>query len=324
MKVSSPNLPVQSITNKIKRKNVLFTHKLQRREGVWNKSQKSLLIDSLLRGYLINPTYTVIEGGKQYVIDGVQRLYSIYDFVSDGFNLSKTLEPVIVDGESYEIAGKRFSKLDERIQDVLMSAQLQVCEISEYTDKDVREMFRRLNSGKPLNTAQKMTPDMSDELSDAVSSIISHPFFAKVLTNAQLKSSVDLSIAMEILMLSEMSNEYDFGSFRKEDREKFIQYYNDKVNIEKVNTIKQALDKFNESFSEDIKINKTTISFICYAGYRIIRDKKSFSKLLDVVNTFLENYDFNEEYKSFIQQGTSSSESVKNRLNYWRNIIRTL
>ena len=72
MKISTPNKPVQTITNKIKRGNILFTHKLQRREGVWNSSQKSLLIDSLLRGYLINPTYTVIEDGKQYVIDGVQ------------------------------------------------------------------------------------------------------------------------------------------------------------------------------------------------------------------------------------------------------------
>ena len=52
MKISTPNKPVQTITNKIKRGNISFTHKLQRREGVWNNSQKSLLIDSLLRGYL--------------------------------------------------------------------------------------------------------------------------------------------------------------------------------------------------------------------------------------------------------------------------------
>lgn len=324
MKVSSPNKPVQTITNKIKREQILFTHKLQRPEGVWNNNQKSLLIDSLLRGYLINPTYTVLENGKQYVIDGVQRLYSVYTFINDGYKLSKNLEPIIIDDETYEIAGKKYSKLDEKVRDELCSAQLQVCEISDYTDKDVREMFRRLNSGKPLNTAQKMTPDMSDELSDVVSNIVSHPFFKKVLTPAQLKSSVDLSVAMEILMLSEISNEYDFGSFRRDDREKFIQYYNDKVDMEKIDLIKQGLDKLNESFGEEIKINKTTISFICYGAYRIIKDKKSFTKFMESVNNFLENYDSNEDYKNFTQQGTSSSESVKGRLEYWRNIIREL
>lgn len=324
MKVSSPNKPVQTIANKIKRGNILFTHKLQRPEGVWNNQQKSLLVDSLLRGYLINPTYTVLEDGKQYVIDGVQRLYSVYTFINDGYKLSKNLESITIDEETYEIAGKKFSKLDEKVQDELMSAQLQVCEISDYTDKDVREMFRRLNSGKPLNTAQKMTPDMSDELSDAVLNIVSHPFFKKVLTPAQLKSSVDLSIAIEILMLSEISNEYDFGSFRRDDREKFIQYYNDKVDMEKIDLIKQGLDKLDESFGEEIKINKTTISFICYGAYRIIKDNKSFEKFMESVNNFLENYDSNDEYKAFTQQGTSSAESVKGRLEYWRNIIREL
>lgn len=324
MKVSSPNKPVQTITNKIKREQILFTHKLQRPEGVWNNNQKSLLIDSLLRGYLINPTYTVLENGKQYVIDGVQRLYSIYTFINDGYRLSKNLEPIVIDEETYEIAGKKFSKLDEKVRDELSAAQLQVCEISDYTDKDVREMFRRLNSGKPLNTTQKMTPDMSDELSDAVLSIVLHPFFQKALTPAQLKSSVDLSIAIEILMLSEISDKYDFGSFRKDDRQKFIQYYNERVDLEKIELIKQGLDRLDESIPEDVKINKTTISFICYGAYRIIKDNKSFEKFMESVNNFLENYDSNDEYKAFTQQGTSSSESVKGRLEYWRNIIREL
>lgn len=324
MKVSSPNKPVQTITNKIKREQILFTHKLQRPEGVWNNNQKSLLIDSLLRGYLINPTYTVLENGKQYVIDGVQRLYSIYTFINDGYRLSKNLEPIVIDEETYEIAGKKFSKLDEKVRDELSAAQLQVCEISDYTDKDVREMFRRLNSGKPLNTTQKMTPDMSDELSDAVLSIVLHPFFQKALTPAQLKSSVDLSIAIEILMLSEISDKYDFGSFRKDDRQKFIQYYNERVDLEKIELIKQGLDRLDESIPEDVKINKTTISFICYGAYRIVKDNKSFEKFMESVNNFLENYDSNDEYKAFTQQGTSSSESVKGRLEYWRNIIREL
>lgn len=324
MKVSSPNKPVQTIINKIKREAIIFKHKLQRREGVWNKPQKSLLIDSLLRGYLINPSYTVIENGKQYVIDGVQRLSTIADYVEDKFSLSKDLEPIVLDGEIYEIAGKKFSKLDEKVKDELMSSQLQICEISDHTEKDVREMFRRLNSGKPLNTSQKMTPDMSDNLSRTVSSIASHPFFEKFLTVAQLKSSVDLSTTIEILMLSEVSADYDFGSFSREDRKKFIQYYNDRVNPEKVELIKQSLSKLDEAFDDDIKIPKTSISMICYSGYRVLKDKKSFSKFIEIIKDFLNNYDSNEEYKAFLQQGTASSESVKGRLNYWRKTVKAL
>lgn len=323
MKVSSGNKPLQTVVNKIKRGNIVLTHKLQRREGVWSKSQSSLLIDSLLRGYPVNPIYTVIDG-KQAIIDGVQRLSSCYKYVNGEFALSKNLEPITIGDNDYEIAGKKFPKLDDIVKEELLSAQIQVYEITEYTDKEVRNMFSRLNGGKPLNTAQKLTPDMSDELSDVVSSMLSHPFFIKFLTPAQLKSSVDLSIAIEVLMLSEISNEYDFGSFSKTDKQKFVQYYNERINPEKIELIEQALDKINEIFDENVKIPKTSISFIVYTYYRCIKDKKSTTKLTELVNKFFDEYDSNEEYKASLQGGTSSTESVKSRLNYWRNIIKEL
>ena len=224
----------------------------------------------------------------------------------------------------YEISGKRFSKLDEKLQDEFKSAQVCICEITEYTDKDVREMFRRINSGKALNSMQKLTPDMSDELSLTMSKIIAHPFIQKNLTDAQLKSSVDLSIALETLMLSEMSAEYDFGSFKKSDRDKFVHYYNDKVNNAKVKLILKCLDKLDEEFGESVKIPQTSFSMILYSGYRTLKDNKSFSKFVILLKDFLDNYEYNEEYKAFVQQGTSSAESVKARLDYWRGKIREL
>jgi len=324
MKVSSGNKPVQTLANKVKRGNIVLKHRLQRREGVWNKEAKSLLIDSLLRGYIVNPIHTISEGGKQYVIDGVQRLDTLSTFINDGFALSKDMKPVEIEGVSYEIAGKKFSKLDQPVKDEILSSQVQVYEITEYTDKDVREMFSRLNSGKPLNTTQKMTPNMSDYLSDAIFDIVSHPFFEKVMTAAQLKSSVDQAIALEILMLCAISNEYTISSFSKKDKEKFIEYYNYQVIDEKVNLIKSALDKLDENFDDDVKMPKTSISFIVYTVYKAIKDKKSTAKAIDTIRDFLSNYESNEEYKSYIKQGTSASESVNNRLLYWQNVIKTL
>jgi len=324
MNIASKNKPVQTIFNQIKRGNIVLTHKLQRREGAWNKQQKSVLVDSLLRGYAVNPTYTVIEANVHSVIDGVQRFSTLVGFMNDEFSLSKNLQPVKIGNDSYEIAGKKFSKLDDPVKDELSSAQIQVYEITEYTDKDIREMFRRLNSGKPLNTVQKMTPDMSDELCAAVSSIIEHPFFEKVLTGAQLKSSVDMAIALEVLMLSEMSNEYDFGSFSRTDREKFIQYYNDKVNADKNSIIIQSLDKLDGAFDEDVKIPKTSISMIIYGMYRILKDNKSTEKYIAAVKDFLENYDSNEAYIKFTKEGTSHAENVKGRLDYFRNMVKNI
>lgn len=324
MKVSSGNKPVQTLANKVKRGNIILKHRLQRREGVWNKESKSLLIDSLLRGYIVNPIHTISEGGKQYVIDGVQRLGTISDFLNDGFSLSKNLKSVEIEETTYEIAGLKFSKLEQPVKDAICDAQIQVYEITEYTDKDVREMFSRLNSGKPLNTTQKMTPNMSDYMSDAIFDIVSHPFFEKVLTPAQFKSSVDQAIALEILMLCATGNDYTISSFSRKDKEKFIEFYNYQIKEEKVVAIKEALDKLDENFDDDVKIPKTSISFIVYTVYRSIKDKRGMGKTIEAIKDFLANYESNEEYKSYITQGTSASDSVNKRLEYWRNIMKSL
>ncbi|RKI83695.1 DUF262 domain-containing protein [bacterium 1xD42-87] len=324
MKVSSGNKPVQTLANKVKRGNIILKHRLQRREGVWNKESKSLLIDSLLRGYIVNPIHTISEGGKQYVIDGVQRLGTISDFLNDGFSLYKNLNPVEIEDMTYEIAGLKFSKLEQPVKDAICDAQIQVYEITEYTDKDVREMFSRLNSGKPLNTTQKMTPNMSDYMSDAIFDIVSHPFFEKVLTPAQFKSSVDQATALEILMLCATTEDYEINSFSRKDKEKFIEYSNYKDLNDKVELIKQALNKLDENFDEDVKIPKTSLSFIIFAICRVIKEKKGMTKAMDAIKDFLANYDTNEEYKGYITQGTSANTSVVQRLEYWRHIVKSL
>jgi len=311
MKVSRENCPVKPLIGKMKREKIVLKHKLQRRESVWSNPNKSLLIDSLLRGYIVPPVYTISEDGVQYVIDGVQRLSTLKGFYNDEFAISKK-------------AGLKFSKLDQVVKDELDSSAITVYEITEYTDKDVREMFRRLNSGKPLNTSQKLTPDMSDELSNAIFDIVSLPFFEKRLTATQLKSSVDQSIALETLMLCSTNKDNDFASFRGKDKENFIEFYNDQVDTEKIEIIKTAINKLDESLEEDVKIPKTSISVLCFAAYRICKDKKSFEKFALKVSEFLATYDDNTEYKNNLMNGTNSAESVRFRLDYWRNIIREL
>ena len=97
MKVSRENCPVKPLIGKMKREKIVLKHKLQRRESVWSNPNKSLLIDSLLRGYIVPPVYTISEDGVQYVIDGVQRLSTLKGFYNDEFAISKKAEPVIIE-----------------------------------------------------------------------------------------------------------------------------------------------------------------------------------------------------------------------------------
>lgn len=324
MKVSRENKPVKTLISKLKRNNIILKHKLQRRESVWSNANKALLIDSLLRGYVVPPVYAIVENNVQYVIDGVQRLSTLKGFYNDEFAISKKAEPVIIEGTEYDISGLKFSKLDQVVKDELDSSAITVYEITEYTDKDVREMFSRLNSGKPLNTSQKLTPYMSEKFSDAILNITTLPFFENRLTLPQLKASVDQSIALETLMLCFTDENNDFASFRPKDKENFIAFYNKKIDLDKVEVIRNAINRFDESLEENIRIPKTSISVLCYASYLVCQENKDYDKFISKVNEFLEKYDANIDYKRKILNGTNSSDSVKFRLAYWRKIVKEI
>ncbi len=124
-------------------------------------------------------------------------------------------------------------------------------------------------------------------------------------------------------MLIETNQENDFTSFRTNDMDIFVMDHSNSISQDKVDMLETAMDKFNEAF-EKIKVPVTSTPMILFSGYRIIKDKKSFSKLIDLINDFLNSYDSNEEYKQYVQSGTSSSENVRGRLDWWRNKIKTL
>lgn len=331
MKTSNRERTLQWIVNQYKKGNISFEHKLQRPIGQWNTKMKSLLVHSLLIGFRINPIYIVEENGILYTIDGSQRTSICISYLNNEFALSKDTPNIVIErkengepiSDVYEIAGKRFKKLDEEVQNTLLACSLDFYTISEYTDNEVREMFRRQNSGKPLNSKLLRISYESEEFGNRVFNLASHTFFDKLLSKAQKKNGEDRDLVVRTLMIIETNKENDFTSFRKKDIDSFVINYADNIPQHRFDDLKIVLDKFDEAFDE-IKIPITSIPMILYSGYRIIKDKKSFTKLIDVVKTFLQEYETNKEYKEFVNSGTTDIESVRGRLDWWREKIRII
>lgn len=323
MDYTSKTRSLQSLVKDMNKGTINLSHKLQRPEGQWNRKQKSDLIDSLLRHYPINPTYAIVEeNGTLSVIDGVQRLSTIRDYVGNKFALSKDMNTVTVNGEEKNLSGLKFEKLDEDTKSEILNAELQIYRMTQCTETDIREMFRRQNAGKPLNSKLLRVVKESDEFSDAVYSLANHPFMNKLMSPAQRKNGTDRDTIVQTFMLVATNQENDFTSFKAKDIDMFVSQYADQY-INRADILKEAMNKFDESFDE-IKIPVTSIPQILYSGYRIIKDKKSFTKLVDKVADFCINYDSNDEYKQFVQNGTGSKENVRGRFDYWRSIVREL
>ena len=142
------------------------------------------------------------------------------------------------------------------------------------------------------------------------------------MTKTQRKNGTDRDLIIQTLMLIETNQNQEFVSFRTKDIDAFVSDYSDNIESSKIDTLKSAMDKFDESF-EEIKLPVTSVPMVLYSGYRILKDKKSFSKLVDIVNEFLTNYENNEEYKQYVQSGTGSAENVRGRLDYWSGLIKT-
>ena len=330
MKVSSRERTLQWICNQYKKGNISFSHKLQRPIGQWNSRMKSLLIHSLLSGFPVNPIYIVEENKVIYTLDGSQRTSTCIDYINNVFSLNKDTPNISItsneNGESvtreYQIAGKKFKKLDEEVQSTLLACSLEFCMLSDYTDEEVKEMFKRQNSSKPLNGKLLRIVHESDEFSDVVYSLANHPFMNKLVTPTQRKNGTDRDLIIQTLMLIMTDKENDFTSFRTKDIDNFVMNYAD-ASISKIDALKEAMDKFDAVFDE-IKIPVTSVPMVLYSGFRICKDKKSFSKLVDAIKEFLDSYNDNEEYKQYIQSGTSSNSSVRARFDYWRKIIKEL
>jgi hypothetical protein len=148
------------------------------RPPVWGKSQKQLLIDSILRDYDVPKLYWRKTGSKPDlydVVDGQQRLRAIWEFFDSKYSLPKNSDPI----DGFEIAS---CKYDEPPDDLRMRFDIYPLDIIilDDTDEDeVREMFLRLQNGTTLKAQEKRNA-FPGKMRDFVRNLSGHPFFSKV------------------------------------------------------------------------------------------------------------------------------------------------
>lgn len=315
---------MSSLMKDISKNKFNFEHPLQRKSGIWNRMTMSLLFDSAVRLYPIFPILVEENEDETYaVIDGKQRLTILSSYINDEFSLSKKLEPIEINGVTYEIAGKKFSKLDEEVRERFDNREIQLYVMRGVTEEDIREIFARINSSKGLTNTQRRTTVENADFREVIYSLTSHPIFAKVLSPAQRKKDLDRDIIRQTLMLIETNKDNDYTSFKNNHINDFIKMYQENIDYSKIDILKKGLDEFDKAMTE-ININSSSLPMVFYSCYRCIKDNKDFNKLIAKIKEFQDTYDSNDEYKQYCLQGTGNSINVRGRLEYWRDKIRKL
>lgn len=139
------------------------------REEVWPDKKKRLLIDSILRGWHLPKFYfRKLDEGTFECVDGQQRLTSIWEFFDDALEVDPDT--------ARRVGGARYSSLPDDVSDDFDDFEIDIEEIEDATDGDLEELFKRLQLGTPLNTAEKINA-IQGELRDFCHEMAAKPFF---------------------------------------------------------------------------------------------------------------------------------------------------
>ena len=175
------------------------------RGPVWSQSQQQLFIDSILRNYDIPKLYlrqiTHIAGSpyEWEIIDGQQRLRAIWQFIENKYPISEDSDSV----SGHPIAGKLFGDLDDDLQQEFRAYELSMVVVEDAEDREIEDMFLRLQNGTSLNSAEKRNA-MSGQIRDFIQGIAeSHKVMTSSVAFGNARYAHDEVVAQ--MMLIEMN-----------------------------------------------------------------------------------------------------------------------
>lgn len=204
------------------------------RGRVWTRIQKQFFVDSILRGYHIPLIYLHLKkggtvgdlrvGDRLYIIDGQQRVRALYEFSEGAFPLLDPKEhpgrfPKSLVDAPCAWAGRDIHQIDDETRTAFFSTSLSSVDIEMQDENEVRDLFIRLQGGKPL-TPQEQRDAWPGKFGGFVcqvggkKDIARYPgqdFFRKLLrSNVRAKTPKGRQLAAQMIML--------FNTYREEEK----------------------------------------------------------------------------------------------------------
>ncbi|HBP5443640.1 TPA: DUF262 domain-containing protein [Pseudomonas aeruginosa] len=154
MKLESKDLIIRTLVSQIAELEIDLEPDFQRGE-VWNTQKKQMLIDTIIRNWQMPPIFVVLSGesGLKEVLDGHQRLTSIYDFCENKFKIDGNIQPE--DNEIESLNGLYYKDLPEVYKRRIQNYPIRVFEITDYNQSEPFELFYRLNQSVKLTSAER-------------------------------------------------------------------------------------------------------------------------------------------------------------------------
>jgi len=285
------------------------------RSAVWKAGQKQLLIDSILRKIDIPKLYlreTSSNGFSYEIIDGQQRMRTLWEFLSNKFRLSEEAEGVFVGEKLFEVAECTYDKLPSKVRvERIHKFTLDVVIIQQATEDEIADLFFRLNNGTPLKPAE-VRNSMPGAMTKAIRELARHEFFSKV-SFANYRYAYD-QVAAQMMLL-----EINGGPSDIPDRLLSKMYANHKKKVPKPSErMMQVLDIMNKLFNSKSKLLNRAETLNVYLLISFLLSQTKLSKKFYA--DFLAWYQKSEakrlrdnEYKLYMTSALNSRRSIGER-----------
>lgn len=310
------------------------------RQEVWAVSAKVMLIDSILKNIPMPKFYLLrnVRGEATFraVIDGQQRLRAILGFMDNEFALK--FPPC----ESY-LNNKYFQDLEQEDRDKFINYRIDMYEVTDITDTEVRQMYSRVNKYvKALNKQELRRADFPGEflrISEDLALLDILDEF-KIFTPANRRRMADVEFVSELIALIIRQTPLD----KKEQLDSVYEEYMEWPEFESSETIKvfnEILNDCQTIFGKDgldeIKFTRFRQKSDFYSLFGAIfnlrqnggnlaeRDLEPLRRDLAFLNYSIEpssDTTIFREYAIRCVSDANSASSRRWRINFLENILR--
>lgn len=317
----------------------------------WKEKQKTLFIESLLLGFPTPSIFiSVDDDGKWEIVDGLQRLSTIFDFIGDLrsedtkdiplYKSFKELDDNLVylssqyedsNGEKNSgFIGKRFKDFPQKIQLELKRQRINVVILLSGTHRDIKyELFQRINEGsspiKPMDFRRAILLSReNDELLSKIDEVCKGELYNNLLDDSFDKSSdfKKESSIMYFLSLHGEINHIIENSIRIKNIDAYITEYARTLDkqkaIDNLDTFTEILTKIDSLELDNPKkifTGNNTYSDTIF-GTIMLGIAINLNNLPDdsVLKEKIQSLTSNEEFKSYYKRGLSASARIPKML----------
>ncbi len=291
----------------------------QREPGAWTRDDEQYFIDSLLKKIKVPKIYLHKKRNKFYIVDGQQRIETIRFFVDGRKENGKTKHLRLnstITGRKKDDMG--FENLKRPEQERFLNYGITASIIKEGNDDQIRELFRRLQRGKPLTEGERLNA-MKGNIVKLMRNLTEHEFFKHSLLSSDKRHKF-YHIAAVFLYIEDRMEDTTFKNIEKFFQKNESMQRNEKIfrNCWKNLNFLSKCYKENELPSSHLGWLTTVYLFIKQIrGYGLL-GKCSYEDIHDFLESFyVVIYDEAKrkgEYKKFYDMIRSSTNKKSNIL----------